>query len=47
MRHSRKRFCGLEGSFNPWIFKVVTHNGCCFYFTTKLAKFPGNLINLG
>ena len=48
IRHSRKKFCGLEGfSLNPWIFKISTHNGFCFYLSTELAKFPGNLINLG
>ena len=48
MRHSRKKFCELEGfSLNLWIFKIFTHNGYYFYFSTELAKFPGNLINLG
>ena len=48
MRHSRKEFCGLEGfSINPWIFKIFTHNGYCFYFSTERAKFPGSFINLG
>ena len=48
MRHSRKKNCGLESfSHNPWIFKIFTHNGYCFYFSTELAKFPNNAINLG
>ena len=48
MRHSRKKFCGLEGfSLNPWIFKIFTQNGYCFYLSTELAKFQGSLINLG
>ena len=48
MIHSRKKFYGLEGfSLNPWIFKIFTHNGYCAYLSTELAKFPGNLINLG
>ena len=48
MRDSRKTFCELEGfSLNPFIFKVFTHNGYCFYFSTELAKFPCSLINLG
>ena len=38
MRHSRKTFCGLEGFyFNPWIFKIFTHNGCYFYFSTEIS----------
>ena len=46
--HSRKKFWELEGfSFNPWIFKIFTDNGYCFYFSTELAKFSDNLINLG
>ena len=48
MRHSRKKFCGLESfSLNPWIFKIFTHNEYCFYCSNELAKFPGNLNNLG
>ena len=48
MIHSRKKFYGLEGfSLNPWTFKIFTHNGYCAYLSTELAKFPGNLINLG
>ena len=48
MRHSRKEFCELEGfTINPWIFKIFTHNGYCFYFSTERAKFPGSFINLG
>ena len=48
MIHFRKKFCGLEGfSLSPRIFKTFPHNGYCFYFSTELAKFPGNLINLG
>ena len=48
MRHSRKEFCGLEGfSINPWIFKIFTHNGYCFYFSNERAKIPGSFINLG
>ena len=28
MRHSRKKFCELEGfSLNLWMFKIFTHNG--------------------
>ena len=47
MRHSRKKFCGLEGfSINTSKFKIFTHNGYCFCFSTELAKFPGSLINL-
>ena len=44
MRHSRKKFCGLEGfSLKLWIFKIFAHNGCDFYFSTELAKFPDNI----
>ena len=48
MAHSRNKFCGLE-SFppNPWIFKFFIDNGYCFYFSTELAKFLDNFINLG
>ena len=48
MKHSRKKFCGVEGFFlNPWILKIFAHNGYCFYFLTELAKFLDNFINLG
>ena len=48
MTHSRENFCGLEGfSLNPCIFKIFTHNGYCFYFSTELVQFRDNLINLG
>ena len=48
MRHSRKTFCGLEGfSLNSQIFLIFIHSAYCFYFSTELVKFPGNLINLG
>ena len=48
MKIFRKKFCGLNGfSLKPWIFKIFTHNGHCFYFSTELSKFPGNPFNLG
>ena len=48
MKNFRKKFCGLNGfSLKPWIFKIFTHNGHCFYFSTELSKFPGNPFNLG
>ena len=36
MRHSRKKFCELEGfSLNPWMFKIFTHNGYYEYIPAQ------------
>ena len=42
MAHSRKKVCELEGFY----VLILTHNGYCFYFSTELAKFLDNFINL-